>query len=86
VGAPTSAILAEVYIPYMEHEKLYPILKKHQKIGYFRYVDDILIMYNKNKTNRDETLTEFNKQTTSIKFTIEKEQHNSLNFPDLTIH
>jgi hypothetical protein len=63
MGAPTSAILAEVYIQYIEHKKLYPIVKKHQIIGYFRYVDDILIIYNRNKTNIEETLTEFNKQT-----------------------
>jgi hypothetical protein len=86
MGAPTSAILAKVYIQYIEHIKLYPILKKHQIIGYFRYVDDIFIIYNQNKTNIEETLTEFNKQTTSIKFTIEKEQKNSINFLDLSIH
>jgi hypothetical protein len=28
MGAPTSAILAEVYIQYIEHKKRYPILKK----------------------------------------------------------
>jgi hypothetical protein len=82
MGAPTSAILVEVYIQYTEHIKLYPILKKHQIIGYFREVHDILILYI--ITNIDETLTEFSKQTTSIKFTIEKEQHNSINFLDLT--
>jgi hypothetical protein len=62
------------------------MLKKRQIIRYFRYVDDILIIYNQNKTNIEETLTEFNKQTTSIKFTIEKEQQNSINFLDLSIH
>jgi hypothetical protein len=36
MGAPTSAILAAVYIQYIEHKKLYPILKKHEIIGYFR--------------------------------------------------
>jgi hypothetical protein len=51
MGAPTSATLAEVYIQYIEHKKLYPILKKRQIIGYFRYIDDILIIYNQNKTN-----------------------------------
>jgi hypothetical protein len=35
MGAPTSAILSEVYIQYMEHKKLYPILKKQKIIGYF---------------------------------------------------
>jgi hypothetical protein len=50
MGAPTSAILAEAYIQHMEHTQLYPILIKHQIMGYFRYVDDIRITYNRNKT------------------------------------
>jgi hypothetical protein len=29
MGAPTSVILIEVYIQYMEHKQLYPILMKH---------------------------------------------------------
>jgi hypothetical protein len=62
MGAPTSNILAEVYIQYTEHKKLYPILKKHQIIEYFRYVANILKIYNQNKTNIEDTLTEFNKQ------------------------
>jgi hypothetical protein len=78
--------IALPYIQYMKHKELYPILKKHQIIGYFRYLDDILIIYNRKKTNIDETLTEFSKQTTSIKFTIRKKQHNSINFLDLAIH
>jgi hypothetical protein len=34
----------------MEHKKLYPILKKQKIIGYFWYTDNILIIYNQNKT------------------------------------
>ena len=44
MGAPTSAILAEVYIQHMEHTQIYDILNKQNIIGYFRYVDDILIV------------------------------------------
>jgi hypothetical protein len=33
---------------------------KNQIIWYFRYVDDILINYNYNKTDIDETLVEVN--------------------------
>jgi hypothetical protein len=29
MAAPTSAILAKVYIQHMEHKQLYPILMKH---------------------------------------------------------
>jgi hypothetical protein len=52
---------------------MYPILMKHQIIGYFRYGDDILFIYNQRKTNMDEMLTEFNKQQPTIQFTIGKE-------------
>jgi hypothetical protein len=68
MGAPTSAILAEAYIQNMEHKQIYPILTKHQIIGYFRYVDDILIIYDQRITNIEETLREFNEQQRNIKF------------------
>jgi hypothetical protein len=70
MGAPTSAILAEMYIQNMKHKQIYPILLKHKIIGYFRYVDDILLVYNQNKTNIEEILPDFNKQQPTIKFTI----------------
>jgi hypothetical protein len=85
MAAPTSAILAETYMQHMEHKQIYPILTKHKIIGYFRYVDDIII-YDQRKTNIEDTLIEFNKQKTNINFTIEKEEHNCINFLDLTIH
>jgi hypothetical protein len=46
----------------MEHKQIYAILIKHQVIGYFRYVDDIFMIYDQRKTNIEETLIEFNKQ------------------------
>jgi hypothetical protein len=36
-------------------------------------------------TNINETLTDFNNIHNKINFTIEKEQHNQINFLDLTI-
>jgi hypothetical protein len=41
----TDAILANAYILNIEHKQMYPILINHQIIGYFRYVNDILIIY-----------------------------------------
>jgi hypothetical protein len=86
MGAPTSAVLVETYIQNMEHKQIYPILIKHQIVGYFRYVDDILMIYNQRITNIEEILMEFNKQQPKVKFTMEKEQHNSINFLDITMH
>jgi hypothetical protein len=44
MGVPSSAILAETYIQHMVHTQIYPTLMKCQIIGYFRYVDNILII------------------------------------------
>jgi hypothetical protein len=86
MGAQTSAILAETFIHHMEHKKIYSILKTHEIIAYYRYVDDILIMYGRNKTNIEQILNEFNNIQPSIKFTIKKGQHTKLNYLNITIH
>jgi hypothetical protein len=52
---------------------------------YYRYVDDILIIYNKHHTNIDNTLGEFNRIHPKINFTTEKETQNKINYLDLTI-
>jgi hypothetical protein len=65
---------------------LYPILVKQQIIAYFRYVDNILIIYGQNKTNIDLAHYEFNELQPTINFTIEKEEHKSINFLDLVIY
>jgi hypothetical protein len=47
VGAPTSAILAKAYTQNMEHKQIHQILIKHEIIGYFKYVDGILLFMTK---------------------------------------
>lgn len=53
--ASASSTLAKIYIQHMEHTQIYPVRVK-QLIAYFRYVDNIPIIYNQNKTNIDHTL------------------------------
>jgi len=43
-GAPTSSILSEAYLQYVENTTIYELLIKRKVEGYFRYVDDILVM------------------------------------------
>jgi hypothetical protein len=86
MGAPTSAIPTETFIQHMEHKHIYPILKTQGITAFYRYVDDISIMYDQNKTNIAQTLNEFNNIQPSIKFTIEKEQHTKINYLDITIN
>jgi nucleoside-specific outer membrane channel protein Tsx len=61
MGAPTSAILSEIFIQYLEHNNIQKVLQKHNIIDYYRYVDDILMVYNEKHTNINSTLNDFNK-------------------------
>jgi hypothetical protein len=85
MGAPTSAILAELFIQHLEDTKIIKILNEHYIIDYYRYVDDILIVYDTRSTDIDNTLTDFNSIHPQVHFTIEKETSNQLHFLDITI-
>jgi hypothetical protein len=85
LGAPTSAIIAEIFIQYLEHTKIIEVLEEHHIVDYYRYVDDILIVYNTHLTNINNTLTDFNTLHPQIEFTMETEIDNKLNYLDLTI-
>jgi hypothetical protein len=85
MGALTSAILAKVYIQYLEYTEIANILKKHQIADYHRYVDDILIIYNTQRMNIYDTLNEFNAINPKLKFTVEEQSDYTINFLDLTI-
>jgi hypothetical protein len=73
MGATTSAILSEIYIQSIENNTIYNILGNHNIEGYFRYVEDILIIYNNVKSNIQEVLNDFNQINPKLKFTLEEE-------------
>jgi nucleoside-specific outer membrane channel protein Tsx len=85
MGAPTSAILAEIFMQYHEHNHIVNILQKHDIIDYYRYVDDVLTVYNEDNTNIDNTLNDFNSIHPNIQYTIEKQKDNTLNYLDISI-
>jgi hypothetical protein len=51
--APTSPMLAEMYMQYLEHSGIYDIIMHHKITGYFMYADNILIIYNNNNNNNN---------------------------------
>jgi len=57
MGAPTSSNFSEIYQQRLENTKMFDILLEHHIIGYFLYVDDILIV---NKTDTTNTYDIFN--------------------------
>ena len=83
MGAPTSSIFSKIYLQYIENTKFYDIHIKHQTEGYFRYVDDILIIYKESKTYIHNVLDAFNNTVPNQSFTLE-EVENKINFLDVT--
>jgi hypothetical protein len=86
MGAPSSGIFSEIYLQNLEHTKIIDILTQHNTVGYFRYVDDILIVYDVNLTVINKVHETFNNLTPTIKFTLETETDHNINFLDVSIH
>jgi hypothetical protein len=74
MGAPTSSVLSEIYLQHLENTEICNLLIKQNIEGYFRYVDDILIIYNENRTNVSDHLDCFNKLNPKLVFTLEREK------------
>lgn len=70
--APTSSIFSEIYPQHIENKKIVDILFKNHVTRHFRYVDDILTVYKKGKTNIFDVLNIFNNIMTTIKFITEE--------------
>jgi hypothetical protein len=85
MGAPTSSVLSEIYLQYLEHTAIIDILLQHKITGYYRYVDDILLIYNTRHTDVHDVLNKFNKINSKTQFTLEQGENNAIHFLDLTI-
>lgn len=85
MGSPSSSLLSEIFLQIKIEPKLIEILKKHDPNSiYHRYVDDCIFI-TKNNANIDNILNEINQIHNNIKFTLEKESNQKINFLDLTI-
>jgi hypothetical protein len=85
MGAPSSAVLSEIYLQYLEHTALIDILARSNILSYYRYIDDILVLYDATITNINELHNQINNISTTLKFTLETEKQNQINFLDLTL-
>ena len=86
MGAPSSSILSEIFLQHSEYSHIPNLSEKHNIIQYYRYVDDILILYDSDHTDGQAILTDFNKIHPNLQFTIETEHDNSINDLDLSIN
>jgi hypothetical protein len=83
MGAPTSGIISEFFLQNLEDTHL---SNKHKIVRYFRYTDDILMIYDSSHTDINNIQNNFNTIHPNIKFTAEKESNNQISFLDVTIH
>jgi hypothetical protein len=83
--APCSSFFSEIYLHHTENTKIIDILLEYHILHYFRYVDDILIVYKNDTTSIYDVLDIFNSIIPTMKFTVENEKENKTNFIDITI-
>ena len=86
VGAPSSSIIAEIFLQYTENIHLAHLTHKQRIINYFCYVDNILMTFGPTHTNIQAILSNFNAIHPKLQFTAEVERENKLNYLDITIH
>jgi hypothetical protein len=79
-----SGIIAEIFLQSLEDTHL-KLLHERSITFYKRYVDDIFLIYNTNKTPPEKTHNYMNRLYPNLKFTPTPEQNNNINFLDLLI-
>ena len=73
MGAPSSSIISELFLQYLEQTKLPHIAHNLKLLNYFQYVDDILIIFDSQHTDINKIANEFNTLHPNIEFTEETE-------------
>jgi hypothetical protein len=85
MGVPTSSVLSEIYLQYLEHTAIFDKILQHKRTGYYRYVNYILLIYGTRHTDVRDVLNQFNKINSKMQFTLEQEENNAIHFLDPTI-
>jgi len=80
MGAPSSGILSEIFLQYIEALHIAHLTQKHKISNYFLYVDYIIFVFDSSHTNIQAIFTDFNSIHPNLHFTAETEaeQYNTL--------
>jgi hypothetical protein len=85
MGFPISSILAEIFLQHLD-TNFYPKITRKNIQFIARYVDDIFIIYDANRTTAEDVLVDHNNMHSSFKYNLEFERDNIINFLDLKVH
>jgi len=86
MGAPSSGLIAEIFLQHIEHQHIARLSMRHKIIIYFRYCDDILIIFDPNHSSIQTILADLNTLHPNLQFTAEMEENNMINYLDVRIH
>lgn len=84
MGSSLSPFLADVFMDFLENNNILSV-NNPEVLHWFRYVDDCLVFLNCDEIQAQQLLDKINIIHPNIKFTLEIEQNNKINFLDLTI-
>ncbi|XP_050519268.1 uncharacterized protein LOC126893296 [Diabrotica virgifera virgifera] len=82
MGSCLSPFLADVFMDHLESNY---IMKNPEVLHWFRYVDDCLVFVDGQQDSANHLLFKINQIHPNIKFTMELESSNAINFLDLSI-
>jgi len=82
-----SLTIAEIYLQFFKETYKKQRLESKEIIYYKRYIDDILIIFEQNKTDGKTIINHTNNIEKHMEFKLSEEKiNNSINYPDLFIH
>jgi cysteine synthase len=71
MGAPSSGLIAEIFLQHTKHLHMAQLSTKHKIINYFRYVNDILIISDPSQSSIQAILADFKTLHPNLQFTAE---------------
>ena len=83
MGAPSSGLIAELFPQHNENRHLAQLSQKYKIINYFRYVDDILLIFVSYHTDIQAILADCNTLHPNLKFIAETARDNITNYLDI---
>jgi hypothetical protein len=85
MGSPISGNITEIFLQFHENTRLNQLLDEKSIVFYTRYVDDIFIIYNKDRTTPEKIQDYMSKPHPNLEFTPTLEDNNRISFLDLLI-
>ena len=85
MSSPISGTIAEIFLQYLEHTHIEPLIESKQILYYTQYIDDILIIYDIDNTNSDKLTQHANSMHDNRQFNPTQESNGCIHFLDLTI-